>query len=892
MGEHQSATFLAAKEMARTQGWSIIPVEPGGKKPAVKWKPYQERKSTATEWNDWFNHRDWLVGAVTGRVSGIVVLDIDTEGAWEWWIEQVGEEVLESAAKQITPKTTQRGASENLGHYIWSYPSGPAQWPNRSVGEEGDPIRWDLRGDGGYIKVPPSAGYQWVRPWTPAVEELPQVVRDLVRSVGRRRDATATRSDGEVVSMGTLTSLLANPGLGGRNNWVTQVLGHYAKTFRFARDAYEFHAEQVWETASSLPGEHEYERDEFERTLESIWNREFGKIETDPETGLPTTQATYDNGFLVGTGQTLMIQVRMKDDDGNSDLGMAEWADCDLQALGVVDDEHAHRTYDLVVRTRRMPEGRRVLLDSDVLADQRRLAAWLANQGAGIAPPDNVHPRSIAAGERVRRYLESQEPERFRVVEALGWDTDGFVCHEGVIQSEGLQPFMGRRPHPQLINRAPFRYGFVDEAEAVAVLREVLTFHDETVTAVFGSWWAACLLKPQIQERMSLFPIMALQAPAESGKSTGFFALMLQLNGNTQKQGTATMASVRDMVAAHHSGIVWIDDHDRLDHLSEVLRGATGEGTMTKKGEDRTSQVTVQLVAPMLISGEALGWTDQKAMLDRSVRLEVPAPTKRKSLHDPNRLQWDDIVALNERYGHDLTRVAGTLVQMALQRVGQLEDIRSLVPPAGGRWGDKIAIVRFGARLLADMVGDKSLIERVDAWADEQDNQGSENTLTLRLLPAALQMHDWPNRAEPAMGDRPATPVLLHKSKDQDEPELVFNPRFLADWWSTWKKGRVNQRTESYDAIVQQARALGLSGGQKGARKIRLGSAGNHLVWFWRCGPDITQIVLGRSMGRDQQDRTGHGTGHGTGGFHPEELRQRMLAFPLAEQGNWDGEGL
>jgi len=102
------------------------------------------------------------------------------------------------------------------------------------------------------------------------------------------------------------------------------------------------------------------------------------------------------------------------------------------------------------------------------------------------------------------------------------------------------------------------------------VLDEVLTYHDETVTSVFGAWWAACLLKPQIEVATSLFPFVAIEAPSESGKTNGFFQMMTQLNGNTRGETQPTKAALRDMAAAHRNGIVWVDDPAMLEHYSTM----------------------------------------------------------------------------------------------------------------------------------------------------------------------------------------------------------------------------------------------------------------------------------------------------------------------------------
>jgi len=64
------------------RGWSIIPIRPDAKRPAIKWLEYQERLPTEEEveewWTKWPNHD---IAIVTGALSGVVVVDCDNDEA-------------------------------------------------------------------------------------------------------------------------------------------------------------------------------------------------------------------------------------------------------------------------------------------------------------------------------------------------------------------------------------------------------------------------------------------------------------------------------------------------------------------------------------------------------------------------------------------------------------------------------------------------------------------------------------------------------------------------------------------------------------------------------------------------------------------------------------------
>lgn len=61
------------------RGWSVIPMQPYGKRPLLAWREFQQRVAREDEIASWFRHRpDANLGLVTGRFSGIVDVDVDT----------------------------------------------------------------------------------------------------------------------------------------------------------------------------------------------------------------------------------------------------------------------------------------------------------------------------------------------------------------------------------------------------------------------------------------------------------------------------------------------------------------------------------------------------------------------------------------------------------------------------------------------------------------------------------------------------------------------------------------------------------------------------------------------------------------------------------------------
>ena len=68
-------------ETYASNGFSLIPLQPHDKRPAIPWKPYQDRHPTTEEVTAWFADESANIGIVTGRISDLTVLDCDSVAA-------------------------------------------------------------------------------------------------------------------------------------------------------------------------------------------------------------------------------------------------------------------------------------------------------------------------------------------------------------------------------------------------------------------------------------------------------------------------------------------------------------------------------------------------------------------------------------------------------------------------------------------------------------------------------------------------------------------------------------------------------------------------------------------------------------------------------------------
>jgi hypothetical protein len=171
MQESALKEVLMYAELYHDVGFSVIPLQAGKKQPLISWQEYQERIATLEEIHQWFERwKDANIGIVTGRVSNIIVLDIDGEEGWR---------VIRDNNFEI-PMTwsviTGKGA-----HFYFKHPGGEiANFVKVLPGI-------DLKGDRGYVVAPPSIHpsgktYQWNNDLKLEPANAPAWLLDLIHS--------------------------------------------------------------------------------------------------------------------------------------------------------------------------------------------------------------------------------------------------------------------------------------------------------------------------------------------------------------------------------------------------------------------------------------------------------------------------------------------------------------------------------------------------------------------------------------------------------------------------------------------------------------------------------------------------------------------------------------
>ena len=187
-------------------GWGVLPVKPDEKRPYMtNWLQYTRTKPSREQTISWFNALSGAgVGLVTGRVSGVVVLDVES------WCPTPVDELLKKYPTNLIARSGGGGV-----HLFYSYPKNVSKVSNRVGIFEGA----DLRADGGFLVLPPTIHpsgnrYEWIKRGMPGA--FPMAFLDI-----ESRPTTSNE--------GWITEALRGVSEGGRNDTCARLAGYFFK---------------------------------------------------------------------------------------------------------------------------------------------------------------------------------------------------------------------------------------------------------------------------------------------------------------------------------------------------------------------------------------------------------------------------------------------------------------------------------------------------------------------------------------------------------------------------------------------------------------------------------------------------------------------------------------
>ncbi len=247
----------------RSMGLSIFPVQAGEKLPLIKWKEFQTRLPNEEEIKTWWTQ--WPeadIGCVTGNISDRFVLDVDGE---------TGKQSIEG--RDLCGGLRVRTRNGFQYHYRMVDKSYPTTTLANILPNKTDPSKSggvDVRGEGGYVKLPPSkcsdgSRYEWLDNLNAPRVEAPGWLVELL-------DREPTKATAVQVEH-WLADIIDGVGDGERHAAMVRLAGYYFNVF--PRDIACSHL-RSWNEKNTPP----IEEGEFEEQLQDLKER-FSKGEYD-----------------------------------------------------------------------------------------------------------------------------------------------------------------------------------------------------------------------------------------------------------------------------------------------------------------------------------------------------------------------------------------------------------------------------------------------------------------------------------------------------------------------------------------------------------------------------------------------------------------------------------
>lgn len=249
------------------RGLSVIPVGQD-KIPLIKWQEFQERRATAAEVKEWWTKfPNAQIGIVTGKISGLIVVDVEAGGKTDW-----------------LPPTATAKTGGGGRHFYYSY----VEFQNKARIKE----LTDIRGDGGYVLAPPSSSLKGSYEWLSKIDPLPFFPKHLF-------------GDQTAISKTDWQRVLGGVGKGERNQSAASVIGKLLRTFNRKDDLEAaWQATLGWNLLNSPP----LPENELKNTFDSISRRAFAgeKIEE-------VIKEYDDNAPIVSLGEAVRLSGKIKE---------------------------------------------------------------------------------------------------------------------------------------------------------------------------------------------------------------------------------------------------------------------------------------------------------------------------------------------------------------------------------------------------------------------------------------------------------------------------------------------------------------------------------------------------------------------------------------------------
>lgn len=244
------------------------------KRAIINWTPFQKRLPTEQEVSTWFDKwPDANIGIVTGKISGIVVFDLDSDHAVQYAEDEGG-----------FPDTPMVKTGKGSHAYV--------QHPGFEIRNDvNKKLDIDIRADGGYVAAPPSIHgsgnhYKWedcssildiepapCEPWM--IDYLKDITKNSSKSVKKEPPKPSKSADtaSKSKAQGDYADILINGAVEGmRNHTATRLVGHLFKKGIPGDEVWTI--VRLWNSTKNTPP---LDESELRRTFDSVKKMEAKK---------------------------------------------------------------------------------------------------------------------------------------------------------------------------------------------------------------------------------------------------------------------------------------------------------------------------------------------------------------------------------------------------------------------------------------------------------------------------------------------------------------------------------------------------------------------------------------------------------------------------------------
>jgi len=255
------------------RGWAVFPLVPGDKVPLIAARDggrgcLDATTDTAAIEAWWRKTPGANVGIATGKVSGVMVIDLDKKDDGPANFED-----LKRQRGEVTHSVAALVAQTGNGWHLYFR---HAPGIRCSVGKNGGIAPGiDVRSDGGFVVAPPSLHpsgrrYRWVRDHGPSAVPVSAAPDWLIDAA---RNAPGTATDNPVASPERHRDLFAaGVAEGGRNAAVAQLAGYFLR--KYVDPLLTLDLLRLWNAHRCRPP---VDDDELVRTVASICKRELAR---------------------------------------------------------------------------------------------------------------------------------------------------------------------------------------------------------------------------------------------------------------------------------------------------------------------------------------------------------------------------------------------------------------------------------------------------------------------------------------------------------------------------------------------------------------------------------------------------------------------------------------